>query len=704
MLLDPHGSASRCAPSRGASVATAAVSQPDIFATPSSGPAGSSLEPSDEFFEGLSSVPPPSSLDRVVGAPVHDDRAPKACPLLMDYYQLTMAYAYWRQGKHNQPCVFEASFRRPPFQGSFAILGGVSEVVSFILGFRFSDKHLAFLRSRMPSAEEGFFDYLRSLDGSSMTIRESAGVISEESRDQSDAPPTRPCCLCMPPAIREGSLVFPKVPVLQAAGPLGLCQMVETSILNILGYATLVATNAARHRLAAGWKKKLFEFGARRAQGPDGALTASRYAYLGGFDGTSNVQAAYRHEIPLAGTMAHAFVSSFASFESLKPATSLLGPSFPNAVLAARDSVFKLWHEKNFSQMAKEGELAAFTAYAMTFPDGFLALVDTYNTLSSGIPNFLAVALALFQEGHTPQGIRIDSGDLAYLSREARQQFKECEEAFNFPFSALHIVVSNDLNEAAISALNDEGHEADVFGIGTNVVTCQSQPALGMVNTVTQSMSSSRGQLLCWPPHLPGLMQTRRFVARVSQVYKLVELEGKPCMKLSEDVEKTSLPTAKAAYRLYNKAGIPAIDLIQSASMPPPVCGRQLFCKDLYDDKKRCFFIPKAVEELLVLLIKDGKLLQPLESIEVCSACSTCDSRRQEEYPAGAKHAAAVSHDVFQGVLGAFQGLSSEGWGCSWKPCMPVSLLRLVGMPSPVHNPASALPCRSFASSLSYGV
>ncbi|XP_026190087.1 nicotinate phosphoribosyltransferase 1 [Cyclospora cayetanensis] len=385
----------------------------------------------------------------------------------------------------------------------------------------------------------------------------------------------------MPPAIREGSLVFPKVPVLQAAGPLGLCQMVETSILNILGYATLVATNAARHRLAAGWKKKLFEFGARRAQGPDGALTASRYAYLGGFDGTSNVQAAYRHEIPLAGTMAHAFVSSFASFESLKPATSLLGPSFPNAVLAARDSVFKLWHEKNFSQMAKEGELAAFTAYAMTFPDGFLALVDTYNTLSSGIPNFLAVALALFQEGHTPQGIRIDSGDLAYLSREARQQFKECEEAFNFPFSALHIVVSNDLNEAAISALNDEGHEADVFGIGTNVVTCQSQPALGMV-------------------------------------YKLVELEGKPCMKLSEDVEKTSLPTAKAAYRLYNKAGIPAIDLIQSASMPPPVCGRQLFCKDLYDDKKRCFFIPKAVEELLVLLIKDGKLLQPLESIEVC--------------------------------------------------------------------------------------
>ncbi|CDJ54124.1 nicotinate phosphoribosyltransferase, putative [Eimeria brunetti] len=154
--------------------------------------------------------------------------------------------------------------------------------------------------------------------------------------------------------------------------------------------------------------------------------------------------------------------------------------------------------------MAKEGELAAFTAYAMTFPDNFLALVDTYNTLSSGIPNFLAVSLAM----------------------EARRLFQQCEEVFGFPFAGLAIVVSNDLNESTITALNDEGHEADVFGIGTNVVTCQSQPALGVV-------------------------------------YKLVELEGKPCMKLSEDVEKTSLPTAKAAYRLYNKAGIPAVDLIQ---------------------------------------------------------------------------------------------------------------------------------------------
>ncbi|CDJ57411.1 nicotinate phosphoribosyltransferase, putative, partial [Eimeria maxima] len=380
-------------------------------------------------------------------------------------------------------------------------------------------------------------------------------------------------------AIREGSLVFPKVPVLQLRGPLGVCQLVETSILNIIGYATLVATNAARHRLAAGWKKKLLEFGARRAQGPDGALTASRYAYLGSFDGTSNVQAAYRFGIPLAGTMSHAFVSSFSSFDDLKNTNSPLGPDFPKTVLAARDEVFNVWPENNFRQMAKEDELVAFVAFALTFPDNFLALVDTYNTLSSGVPNFLAVALALFKIGRKPQGLRIDSGDLAYLSREARRMFRECEKVFGYPFGGLTIVVSNDLNEAAITALNDEGHEADVFGIGTNVVTCQSQPALGMV-------------------------------------YKLVELEGKPCMKLSEDVEKTSLPTAKSAYRLYNKAGEPAVDLIQSASMPRPVCGEKLFCKDLYADKKRCFFIPKNVEELLVLFIKDGELVEPIESIE----------------------------------------------------------------------------------------
>ncbi|CDJ41201.1 nicotinate phosphoribosyltransferase, putative [Eimeria tenella] len=282
---------------------------------------------------------------------------------------------------------------------------------------------------------------------------------------------------------------------------------------------------------------------------PDGALSASRYAYLGTFDGTSNLQAAYEFGIPLAGTMSHAFVSSFASFKDLKVKPSSLGLDFPEA----------------------------------TFPENFLALVDTYNTLSSGIPNFLSVALAMFQRGQKPKGLRVDSGDLAYLSREAREQFRQCENALGFPFSGLLIVVSNDLNEAAITALNDEGHEADVFGIGTNVVTCQSQPALGVV-------------------------------------YKLVELEGKPCMKLSEDVEKTSLPTAKAAYRLYNKAGIPSVDLIQSANMPPPLCGRQLFCKDLYADKKRCFFVPTAVEELLVLFLEKGRIAAEPDDLQTCRA------------------------------------------------------------------------------------
>ncbi|KAL8452495.1 hypothetical protein Emed_001352 [Eimeria media] len=292
--------------------------------------------------------------------------------------------------------------------------------------------------------------------------------------------------------------------------------------------------------------------------------------------------------------MAHSFVSSFASFTDLKESTSALGPGFPQAVLLARLKIFDLWPEKNLDQMVKDGELAAFTAYAMTFPHNFVALVDTYNTLNSGIPNFLTVALAMFERGQQPSGLRIDSGDLAYLSREARALFKECEAAFGYPFSAMKIVVSNDLNEAAITALNDEGHEADVFGIGTNVVTCQSQPALGLV-------------------------------------YKLVELDGQPCMKLSDDVEKTSLPTAKSAFRLYSKKGVPALDLMQSAAMPPPAIGRQLFCKHLYDDQKRCFVIPCEVEELLILLLRKGHLTTPLESIETCR--NRCISQLQHFRP-----------------------------------------------------------------------
>lgn len=483
----------------------------------------------------------------------NEGSSPLVSPLLVDFYQVTMAYSYWRQKKHQQPCVFEASFRRSPFHGSFAVLGGINEAVRFVLNFRFAPEHVDFIRQQLPGAEEGFLEYLKSLRGSQLSIR----------------------------AISEGSLVFPKVPILQAMGPLGLCQLMETPLLNILGFATLVATNAARHRLAAGWKKRLLEFGARRAQGPDGALTASRYAYLGSFDGTSNVQAAYRYGIPLSGTMGHAFISAFDSLECMRETPSPLGPNFLQAVLEARERVFQLWASRNLSRMAKDGELAAFTAFAMTFPQNFVALVDTYNTLNSGIPNFLAVALAMFERGQTPQGMRIDSGDLAYLSREARAQFRECEAAFGFPFSEMKIIVSNDLNEAGIMALNEDGHEADVFGVGTNVVTCQSQPALGVV-------------------------------------YKIVELDGKPCMKLSDDVEKTSLPTAKAVYRLYNKSGIPAVDLMQSAGMPPPVQGRQLFCKHLYDDQKRCFFVPSQVQELLELVLVKGQLVKPLESIETC--------------------------------------------------------------------------------------
>jgi len=171
------------------------------------------------------------------------------------------------------------------------------------------------------------------------------------------------------------------------------------------------------------------------------------------------------------------------------------------------------------------GELAGYISYALAYPNGFLALVDTYDTMNSGVPNFLCVSLALNKLGYKPVGIRLDSGDLAYLSKQARKEFKRISEKYSVPFDDLQIVASNDINEKVIHSLNQQGHEINVFGIGTNLVTCQAQPALGMV-------------------------------------YKLVEVRGIPRIKLSNEKEKITIPGRKNAYRLFNKDGMGIVDLM----------------------------------------------------------------------------------------------------------------------------------------------
>lgn len=268
-------------------------------------------------------------------------------------------------------------------------------------------------------------------------------------------------------------------------GPILKAQLLETTLLTLVNYASLVATNAARFCAAAGEGKTLLEFGLRRAQGPDGGLSASKYCYLGGFHGTSNVLAGKLYGIPIKGTHAHAFVSSFLSMDELREKTVLdekTKEKRPFADLCLQylqelGSVLDIIPEET-----NKGELAAFASYAMAFPSDFLALVDTYDVLKSGVPNFLAVARALHECNHKPCGLRLDSGDLAYISLEVRKRFVKAADHFNIPyFKDLTIVASNDINEDTLISLETQGHAIDSFGIGTHLVTCQKQPALGCV-------------------------------------------------------------------------------------------------------------------------------------------------------------------------------------------------------------------------------
>lgn len=217
-------------------------------------------------------------------------------PLLTDMYQITMAYAYWKSGKVQDHSVFDLFFRKNPFQGEFTIFAGLEECLKFLKKFRYSQSDIVFLRETLPSyVEEEFFEFLGNLTADEVVLY----------------------------AMKEGSVAFPKVPLIRIEGPLIIVQLLETTLLTLVNYASLMATNAARYRIAAG-DLKLLEFGLRRAQGPDGGLSASKYAYIGGFDGTSNVLAGKLFGIPLKGTHAHSYITSFTNCRDIR--TKLLAP------------------------------------------------------------------------------------------------------------------------------------------------------------------------------------------------------------------------------------------------------------------------------------------------------------------------------------------------------------------------------------------
>lgn len=466
---------------------------------------------------------------------------PMVTVLLNDMYQFTMAYAYWKVEKHLDRAVFDLLHRKNPFGGEYTVFAGLEECVRFAANFHFEESEINYLRSIMPpTCEDAFFKYLKSVDCSDVEIY----------------------------AIAEGSVVFPRIPIIRVEGPLLIAQLLETAFLNLVNYASLVATNAARHRQVAGESKVLLEFGLRRAQGPDGGISASKYCYMGGFDATSNVDAGQRFGIPVRGTHSHAFVSSFMGVGEIterslpyKDGKSICDDFVGLAErwlgkLRATKSLQFLFSETNHS------ELAAFTSYAQSFPTDFQALVDTYDVTRSGVPNFCAVALALHDLGYKPLGIRLDSGDLAYLSRECRKVFKLIEEEFNVPgFAKLVITASNDIDEDTLDALNKQGHDIDAFGIGTHLVTCSTQPALGCV-------------------------------------YKLVEINGQPRMKLSQDLGKVTIPCKKQCFRLYGLQGYALVDIMTGVDEPPPKVGKRILCRHPFSESKRAHVVPQMVEKL----------------------------------------------------------------------------------------------------------
>jgi nicotinate phosphoribosyltransferase len=503
-------------------------------------------------------------------------------PLLTDLYQLTMAYAYWKSGRHNDDSVFDLFFRKNPFGGEFTIFAGLEEALRYIESFRFTDEDIDFLREGIitrkadlqATFEEGLkAGYVREgKDGYEHYCIGEEGMpgwkhTSEPSEDLHVKPllpecepeffgwlKSLDCREITIHALREGTITFPRIPLLRIEGPLGIAQLLETALLNLVNYSSLVATKAARLRLAAGKEKVLLEFGLRRAQGPDGALSASRYTYLGGFDSTSNVLAGKLMGIPVKGTHAHSFVSSFSRLDELRNLT-IMGKD--GAVHEFVTDVLSLREELGFAN-SNEGELAAFISYAQAFPNAFLALVDTYDTLKSGVPNFICLAIALMRLGYSPVGFRIDSGDLAYLSRKAREMLAQAGQRYSMDLSSFSIVASNDINEATLHSLNTQGHSIDIFGIGTHLVTCFEQPALG-------------------------------------GVYKLVMIKGHPRIKISDDVHKVTIPGRKEAFRVIGQEGYPLLDLLVESGSKEPRVGERILCRHPYDETKRVHITPTEV-------------------------------------------------------------------------------------------------------------
>ncbi|MGL5615843.1 MAG: nicotinate phosphoribosyltransferase [Sarcina sp.] len=369
-------------------------------------------------------------------------REERSLGMLMDFYELTMSNAYLNEGFKEKIVYFDMFFRKIPENGGFAIMAGVEQIIDYIEALSFTDSDIQYLRTLNLFSEE-FLKYLRDFKFSGSIY-----------------------------AIPEGTPIFPNEPILTVKAPIIEAQLIETMILLTINHQSLIATKANRIVRAAEGKSVL-EFGARRAQGYDGAIFGARAAYIGGVSGTATTIAGERFDIPVSGTMAHSWVQLF------------------------------------------DSEFEAFKTYAENYPDGCVLLVDTYSVIESGVPNAIKVAKEILEPmGKRLKGIRLDSGDMAYLSRKSRklldaEGLTDCQ-----------IIASNSLDEYTIGSLLRQKASIDCFGVGERLITSKAEPVFG-------------------------------------GVYKLVAVENegiiKPRIKLSENPEKVSNPGFKKVYRLFDK-------------------------------------------------------------------------------------------------------------------------------------------------------
>lgn len=428
--------------------------------------------------------------------------------LLTDLYQLTMAFGYWKNGIDRREAVFHLTFRNNPFESGFTVTAGLRPAIEYLQNLRFGAEELDYLRSLKgrdgnPLFEEDFLRYLGSLHFE-----------------------------CDVDAIPEGTVVFQNEPLVRVRGPLLQAQIVETTLLNIVNFQTLIATKAARICLAA-QGDPVIEFGLRRAQGNEGAMSASRAAYLGGCHDTSNVLAGKELGIPVRGTHAHSWVMAF------------------------------------------DDEMDSFEAYARVMPNNALFLVDTYDTLD-GVRRAVKVGQKLRAAGHDLVGVRLDSGDLAYLSIEARKILDQG----GFPNAV--IIATNDLDEHIISSLKQQGAAINMWGVGTRLVTGWGQPALSGI----YKLSVIRRETGSWD-------------------YRV---------KLSEQSAKISIPGCLQVRRFEDADGSLG-DMIYDELHAPRPAARVIV--DPADFTRRKAFPPEAkTRDLLVPVFRGGKLVYQIPSLQ----------------------------------------------------------------------------------------